>query len=79
MIGYSSKSKVYRLFNPENNKVILSRDVIFLEQNISCIKKGEDYYQEILSNENDNSEENMNLLKLPSCSSENINNVSCRR
>ena len=29
--GYSSKSKAYRLYDPLNNKMILSRDVEFLE------------------------------------------------
>ena len=30
-IGYSSESKAYRLYDPLNNKMILSRDVEFLE------------------------------------------------
>jgi hypothetical protein len=30
-IGYSSESKAYRLYYPLNNKMILSRDVKFLE------------------------------------------------
>ena len=30
-IGYNSKSKAYRLYDPFNNKMILSRDVKFLE------------------------------------------------
>ena len=29
--GYSSESKAYRLYDPVNNKMILSRDVEFLE------------------------------------------------
>lgn len=31
MIGYSEESKAYRLFNPKNRKVIIGRDVIFME------------------------------------------------
>ena len=30
-LGYSNTSKAYRLYDEENKKVILSRDVIFLE------------------------------------------------
>ena len=30
-IGYSDESKGYRLFNPNTNKLVLSRDVIFDE------------------------------------------------
>ncbi|RVW41584.1 hypothetical protein CK203_068209 [Vitis vinifera] len=30
-IGYSSISKAYRIYFPENNKVIVSRDVKFFE------------------------------------------------
>jgi transposase InsO family protein len=30
-VGYSSQSKAYRLYNPETKKIIISRDVIFLE------------------------------------------------
>ena len=29
--GYSSKSKAYRLYDPINKKIIISRDVEFLE------------------------------------------------
>lgn len=31
MIGYSETSKAYRLFNPNNSKVIVARDVVFFE------------------------------------------------
>lgn len=31
MIGYSEESKAYRLFDPKTKKVIISRDVIFIE------------------------------------------------
>ena len=33
-IGYDSRSKGYKLFNPRNNKVIISRDVEFDEEGI---------------------------------------------
>ncbi|XP_039683634.1 uncharacterized protein [Medicago truncatula] len=33
-VGYSSSSKVYRIYLPQSNKVIVSRDVKFLESNI---------------------------------------------
>jgi predicted aspartyl protease len=32
-VGYSSSSKVYRIYLPQSNKVIVSRDVKFLESN----------------------------------------------
>lgn len=31
MVGFCENSKAYRLINPENNKLIISRDVVFLE------------------------------------------------
>ena len=31
MVGYSSESKAYRLYNNEKNESIISRDVMFLE------------------------------------------------
>ena len=35
MVGYSSESKAYRLFNPQTENVIISRDVVFLEKKVS--------------------------------------------
>ena len=37
-IGYSSKSKVYCLYNPISGKVIISRNVVFNEQKIQVFK-----------------------------------------
>lgn len=34
MIGYSSTAKAYRLYNPETRKIIESRDIIFLEDEL---------------------------------------------
>ena len=31
-IGYSEESKAYKLYNPLTNKVVMSRDVIFKEE-----------------------------------------------
>lgn len=31
MVGYSTESKAYRLFDPSDQKIIVSRDVVFLE------------------------------------------------
>jgi len=33
MVGYSETSKAYRLFDPETRKILLSRDVHFIERN----------------------------------------------
>ena len=33
-IGYNPESKAYKLYNPLNNKMILSRDVKFLENHL---------------------------------------------
>jgi len=33
MVGYSETSKAYRLFDPETRKIVLSRDVHFIERN----------------------------------------------
>lgn len=39
-IGYSEKSKAYRLYNPLTNKLIVSRDVIFDEGGVYGHQKG---------------------------------------
>lgn len=33
MVGYSEQSKGYRLYNPATKKVLISRDVVFIESN----------------------------------------------
>lgn len=38
MVGYSSESKAYRLFNPRTKKIVISRDVVFLEIEKSTVK-----------------------------------------
>ena len=30
-VGYSAKSKVYRLFHPQTKRILVSRDVVFVE------------------------------------------------
>ena len=40
-VGYSSESKAYRVFDVENRKTILCRDVIFDENNIASYEKSD--------------------------------------
>lgn len=40
-VGYDTKSKAYRLYNPLNKKVIISRDVEFDEEDYWCWTKEE--------------------------------------
>lgn len=67
MMGYSDVSKAYRLFNPENCKIIISRDVVFLEGRKVNVNKEEDFYfPELLQNYNgDNSGESTTMVELP--------------
>lgn len=37
MVGYKQGSKAYRLFNPETEAVITSRDVVFMENETSKV------------------------------------------
>lgn len=37
-IGYSNESKAYRLFNPINKKIVISRDVVFIETETEVIE-----------------------------------------
>ena len=41
-VGYDDKSKAYRLYNPKENKVEISRDVQFDEENSWKWSQGED-------------------------------------
>lgn len=36
LVGYCDNSKAYRLLNPDNNKIIISRDVNFIEDDKIC-------------------------------------------
>lgn len=38
LMGYSTESKAYRLFDPKTHKIVVSRDVIFVERNTKVIE-----------------------------------------
>jgi hypothetical protein len=37
-LGYSEESKAYKLYNPLTKKLVVSRDVIFDEENVKCVE-----------------------------------------
>lgn len=41
MVGYSEQSKAYRLYNPTTKKVFVSRDVVFIEPELSQVISSE--------------------------------------
>lgn len=43
MVGYSSESKAYRLYNPATRTVIKSRDVKFIESSVKSVDHANDY------------------------------------
>lgn len=66
MVGYSTESKAYRLYNPQNGKIVESRDVIFIENGKVNTKEncGSDlYYPNIIQYEDaDSGERVINIL-----------------
>ena len=44
MMGYSTESKAYKLFNPEDYGILISRDVVFLEESKIRLKRKTDFY-----------------------------------
>ena len=53
LVGYSSESKGYRLYNPEQRKLIVSRDVKFNEEQKNI---------EISTSENETDRDHLNLI-----------------
>ena len=55
-VGYSSESKGYRLYHPQTNRILVSRDVVFVEDAVqpllSCTKdsgiRSQDIYDSLL-------------------------------
>ena len=48
LLGVSDESKIYRLFDPVNKKVLISKDVIFEEQKGWNLEQNEEYQLGIL-------------------------------
>lgn len=62
MMGYSATSKAYRLFNPRDSNIVISRDVVFLENgkvNMKSNLTNDFYYPELLPSESVNSGESV--------------------
>lgn len=60
MVGYSAESKAYRLFSPKDSKIIICRDVTFMENgkvNRTEPRNEDFYYPELLQNESADSGE----------------------
>lgn len=66
MIGYSDVSKAYRVFNPIDGKIIISRDVVCLEQSKVKVQNSINsiYFTDLLSQENANSGEGADVDEL---------------
>ena len=66
MMGHSSESKAHRLFKPETNGIIKSRDIVFLEaMKVRLNIESEFYYSELIQWKDDaNSGEGSNVIEI---------------